>query len=439
MRALFRRTAVSSGCLVLALAATSAPAHAVPQASAVSAGVVPAGVVRAAVVPAGVVPAGATGIGGTDLLKLEAELASVTAHAQQLTDDLDAAANRDGGLRVDLERLLLRRALAQGQLDARAREVYMTGQVDPLGTLQVGVAEPDLRELAQRGQRAALSVDRSLVEAVTRQSVLLRVVRARAEAFRAQLRVQAAHVLVDQDRARALLAQAQQLVEQQRTSRQRAADQLALQRLTTGDLSAQHGAQLSGSAGGQDAGAAAGALGSGALGTAAPAGGTQPSSAGSADVQAQAGLARLQSALDDVSATVTRALTPAQSRRTSAAASAQGPVLALLEATGSAIPAGYARSGRVLAGQASWYGPGFVGSPTASGAPYDPERLTCANKELPLGTVLHVSANGRSVDCLVNDRGPYVGTRILDMSRAGSRALGYDGVADVTIEVLLPV
>ena len=246
-------------------------------------------------------------------------------------------------------------------------------------------------------------------------------------------------MLVDQDRARALLAQAQQLVEQQRTSRQRAADQLALQRLTTGDLSAQHAAQLSGSAGGQDAAAAAGALGSGALGTAAPAGGTQPSSAGSADVQAQAGLARLQSALDDVSATVTRALTPAQSRRTSAAASAQGPVLALLEATGSAIPAGYARSGRVLAGQASWYGPGFVGSPTASGAPYDPERLTCANKELPLGTVLHVSANGRSVDCLVNDRGPYVGVRILDMSRAGSRALGYDGVADVTIEVLAPV
>jgi len=434
VRALFRRTAVSSGCLLLALAATSAPAHAVPQAGAVSAGVVPAGVVAA-----GVVPAGATGTGGTDLPKLEAELAAVTAHAQQLTDDLDAAASRDGGLRVDLERLLLRRALAQGQLDARAREVYMTGQVDPLGTLQVGVAEPDLRELAQRGQRAALSVDRSLVEAVTRQSVLLRVVQARAEAFRAQLRVQAAHVLVDQDRARALLAQAQQLVEQQRASRQRAADQLALQRLTAGDLSTQHGAQLSGSAGGQDAGAAAGALGSGALGTAAPPGGTQPSSAGPADVQAQAELARLQSALDDVSATVTRALTPAQSRRTSAAASAQGPVLALLEATGSAIPAGYARSGRVLAGQASWYGPGFVGSPTASGAPYDPERLTCANKELPLGTVLHVSANGRSVNCLVNDRGPYVGTRILDMSRAGSRALGYDGVADVTIEVLLPV
>jgi rare lipoprotein A len=92
----------------------------------------------------------------------------------------------------------------------------------------------------------------------------------------------------------------------------------------------------------------------------------------------------------------------------------------------------------VLSGLASWYGPGFVGSPTASGSPYDPERLTCAHKALPLGTVLRVSANGRSVSCLLNDRGPYVGPRILDMSRAGSRALGYDGVAEVVIEVLAP-
>ena len=88
---------------------------------------------------------------------------------------------------------------------------------------------------------------------------------------------------------------------------------------------------------------------------------------------------------------------------------------------------------------ASWYGPGFVGSPTASGSPYDPERLTCAHKTMRLGTVIRVSANGRVVSCLVNDRGPYVGPRILDMSRAGSRTLGYDGVQEVVIEVLAPV
>ena len=59
--------------------------------------------------------------------------------------------------------------------------------------------------------------------------------------------------------------------------------------------------------------------------------------------------------------------------------------------------------------------------------------------QLPLGTVIRVSRAGLAVSCLVNDRGPYVADRILDMSRAGSRALGYSGVATVTIEVLAPV
>ena len=113
-------------------------------------------------------------------------------------------------------------------------------------------------------------------------------------------------------------------------------------------------------------------------------------------------------------------------------------MLAAVEAAGAGYPAGWAPSGTVLVGLASWYGPGFVGNPTASGAPYDPERHTCAHKELPLGTVLRVSRAGLAVSCLVNDRGPYVGPRILDMSRAGSRALGYDGVAQVVIEVLQP-
>jgi rare lipoprotein A (peptidoglycan hydrolase) len=159
-----------------------------------------------------------------------------------------------------------------------------------------------------------------------------------------------------------------------------------------------------------------------------------------AQQQAAADLARLEAqrqALDAVSASVTAVLTPAQTRRSRAAAENQAPVIAAIEAAGSGYPAGYVSSGQTITGTASWYGPGFVGSPTASGAPYDPERLTCANKELPLGTVLRVSANGRSISCLVNDRGPYVGDRILDMSRAGSRALGYDGIASVVIEVLV--
>lgn len=155
-------------------------------------------------------------------------------------------------------------------------------------------------------------------------------------------------------------------------------------------------------------------------------------------VEVLANLEAQRQQLDAISSTVTSVLTPAQTRRTRLAAENQTPVVAAIEAAGSAYPQGYRPSGQTLSGMASWYGPGFVGSPTASGAPYDPERLTCANKELPLGSVIRVTANGRSVSCLVNDRGPYVGDRILDMSRAGSRALGYDGLASVVIEVLVP-
>ena len=155
-----------------------------------------------------------------------------------------------------------------------------------------------------------------------------------------------------------------------------------------------------------------------------------------AAVQAQ--LEAQRAALDNVSTTVTLALTPAQTARAKRALDNQAPVIQLLEQTGPGIPKGYVSTGQTASGTASWYGPGFVGRPTASGAPYDPERLTCANKELPLGTVIHVTANGLSTNCLVNDRGPYVGDRILDMSRAGARALGYSGLAQVTIEVLTP-
>jgi rare lipoprotein A (peptidoglycan hydrolase) len=153
-------------------------------------------------------------------------------------------------------------------------------------------------------------------------------------------------------------------------------------------------------------------------------------------VEVQAQLARQRDRLDAFSTRATLALTPGQQGRARRALERELPVIALLEASGASYPAGYGPTGQVIVGDASWYGPGFVGNPTASGAPYDPERLTCAHKTLPLGTVVRVSRSGRAVSCLVNDRGPYVGDRVLDMSRAGSRALGYDGVARVTIEVL---
>ncbi len=73
---------------------------------------------------------------------------------------------------------------------------------------------------------------------------------------------------------------------------------------------------------------------------------------------------------------------------------------------------------------ASWYGPGFEGLPTASGEPYDPYGYTAAHKTMPLGTDLTVSYGGRSVEVTVNDRGPYVGVRELDLSQGAAEYLG---------------
>lgn len=73
---------------------------------------------------------------------------------------------------------------------------------------------------------------------------------------------------------------------------------------------------------------------------------------------------------------------------------------------------------------ASWYGPGFYGNPTASGEPYNAADYTAAHKTIPLGTELIVNYNGSSVPVTVNDRGPYVGSRELDLSEAAAQDLG---------------
>ena len=90
-------------------------------------------------------------------------------------------------------------------------------------------------------------------------------------------------------------------------------------------------------------------------------------------------------------------------------------------------------------GMASWYGPSHQGKRTADGERFDMHAFTCAHRSLPFETVLRVTnlANGRSVKVRVNDRGPYVKRRILDLSAAAARALGMteDGVSRVRIEV----
>jgi rare lipoprotein A len=76
------------------------------------------------------------------------------------------------------------------------------------------------------------------------------------------------------------------------------------------------------------------------------------------------------------------------------------------------------------AGLASWYGPGFSGSPTASGDVFNPNAFTAAHKTLPFGTQLTVSYRGRSAQVTVNDRGPYTGGRDLDLAQGAAEYLG---------------
>jgi len=95
---------------------------------------------------------------------------------------------------------------------------------------------------------------------------------------------------------------------------------------------------------------------------------------------------------------------------------------------------------RVEVGWASWYGKDFHGRRTASGAVYDMYQLTAAHKTLPLGTsamVTHLD-NGKSAMVTINDRGPFVKGRIIDLSYAAAQALGMveEGVAKVRVEVV---
>ncbi|MGZ6827532.1 MAG: hypothetical protein ACXVGH_12130, partial [Mycobacteriales bacterium] len=169
--------------------------------------------VAVSVLPSGSAQAKPRPLTAADLPRLTAELAAVTAHAQALSDQLDQAAARDGGLRVAYGRMEQARAVAQAALDTRARQVYIAGTPGPIGDWQTSLADPDLRELSRRAEGSALTVDRGLVQAVTGQAAQLKALQRQADAFRARLLVQAQAVFADQDRARDLLAQAQALAD----------------------------------------------------------------------------------------------------------------------------------------------------------------------------------------------------------------------------------
>jgi rare lipoprotein A len=97
---------------------------------------------------------------------------------------------------------------------------------------------------------------------------------------------------------------------------------------------------------------------------------------------------------------------------------------------------------KTMVGEASWYGKAFHGRTTASGEEYDMFQLTAAHKSLPLGTYVKVTnlRNGKWAVLKVNDRGPYVGNRILDVSYGAAQALNFRGrgVEKVKIEVIEP-
>lgn len=92
-------------------------------------------------------------------------------------------------------------------------------------------------------------------------------------------------------------------------------------------------------------------------------------------------------------------------------------------------------------GLASWYGPGFHGRLTASGDRFDQNDLTAAHRKLPLGSEVKVTnlENGRSIVVEINDRGPYVAGRVIDLSKAAARRLGIieEGLAKVRVEATL--
>ncbi|MGZ3216538.1 septal ring lytic transglycosylase RlpA family protein [Paracoccus sp. T5] len=97
-------------------------------------------------------------------------------------------------------------------------------------------------------------------------------------------------------------------------------------------------------------------------------------------------------------------------------------------------------AGKLKSGMASWYGAAFHGRQTANGETFDMNDLTAAHRSLPFGTRVRVTneATDKSVVVRINDRGPYAGSRVIDLSKEAAKDIGLvsTGVGRVKLEVL---
>lgn len=82
---------------------------------------------------------------------------------------------------------------------------------------------------------------------------------------------------------------------------------------------------------------------------------------------------------------------------------------------------------------ASWYGPGFHGKKTASGELFNKHALTAAHRTLPFGSIVRVCHKARCITVRINDRGPFIKGRSIDLSEAAAKKIGCKGVCSVTI------
>jgi rare lipoprotein A len=322
------------------------------------------------------------------LTALQHQLDKATTQAAAAADDVLRSAAESVSLRINLDDLAGQQAQVQAQLEATAADVYEQAPPQGLPDLESLFIDPaQMAGLVGAGSAQAATDGAALAQATT-QSARLNALTLSSDKLRANLVGRAVKVYAAQDTARTLIAQMQ------------------------AELIAQ---------------ARAAAL-------------AKDKAAKAAAAAKLAQLAAAKAALDQQSAQLSLAISPTLTAAGRDALARQKPLLDTLVAAGSGYPAGYHPTGQTLTGVSSWYGPGFVGRPTASGTPYDPELLTCAMLAVPLGTVIRVTnlANNAAVDVMVTDRGPYVGNRIIDLSHAAAVAIGNSGLATVRIEILTP-